>query len=84
MFFGCDGDTFFGLFKLKKGNDLIRHKLGCDRSAQQSWEFAFTHRNILLNLHHAEFISTTFGLNRQHINKNADLRFEIGILVLRL
>ena len=65
--FGC------GHFKLEKSNDVVSHKLCCDRTADKVRELCSAESKILLNLHYAERIRSPLCLHRDNILRSTTI-----------
>lgn len=65
--------------KLKHSNAVLAHKLCRDCTANQIREFFSATQNVLLSLHHAVFVVSSFGLHRNNelptVAVNADINF---------
>ena len=62
-----DADARLALYKLEQGNDAVGHELGGDRAAQQRRKLARADREVLFNLHDAQFVRAALGLDREDL-----------------
>lgn len=67
MAFLRNGDLPLAYTKLQQGNDVAVHELGAYRATDKLRKLFPTHRQILFNLHHADLVAPTLGLNRQNV-----------------
>ena len=84
MFFERNDDSLFTFLKLEKYYAIVTHKLGGDRSADQSRELVSAQRNVLLDLYHVEAICLVLRLYGKNIVRTTSIHSYIDFIRLDL
>jgi hypothetical protein len=84
MFLRYYANFFFALFKLKKRDKVILHKLSADCPTDQKWKLGRTHCDILLDLHDAQPIIPSLGLDRKYIVDASLVKADVDFIRLDL